>query len=57
MVTDYDCWHTDHDAVSVDMVIANLQANATATGRSSRGDGSVHQKRPPSALLTPLPMR
>ena len=32
MVTDYDCWHTDHDAVSVDMVIANLQANATATG-------------------------
>lgn len=32
MVTDYDCWHTDHDAVSVDMVIANLQANAAATG-------------------------
>ncbi|MGC6483568.1 MAG: S-methyl-5'-thioadenosine phosphorylase [Synechococcus sp.] len=32
MVTDYDCWHSDHDAVSVDMVIANLQANATATG-------------------------
>ncbi|WP_413743891.1 S-methyl-5'-thioadenosine phosphorylase [Synechococcus sp. MIT S9451] len=32
MVTDFDCWHTDHDAVSVDMVIANLQANAAATG-------------------------
>jgi 5'-methylthioadenosine phosphorylase len=28
MVTDYDCWHSDHDAVTVDMVLANLQANA-----------------------------
>jgi len=29
MVTDYDCWHEDHDTVSVEMVIANLRANAT----------------------------
>lgn len=28
MVTDYDCWHDDHDAVSVDQVIAVLMANA-----------------------------
>ncbi|MEB3243993.1 MAG: S-methyl-5'-thioadenosine phosphorylase [Cyanobacteriota bacterium] len=28
MVTDYDCWHQDHDAVSVEMVIDNLRANA-----------------------------
>lgn len=28
MVTDYDCWHPDHDHVSVDMIIQNLQANA-----------------------------
>jgi 5'-methylthioadenosine phosphorylase len=28
MVTDYDCWHSDHAAVTVDMVLANLQANA-----------------------------
>lgn len=28
MVTDYDCWHPDHDQVSVDMIIANLLANA-----------------------------
>ena len=31
MVTDYDCWHQDHHAVTVGMVIANLQANASAT--------------------------
>jgi 5'-methylthioadenosine phosphorylase len=28
LVTDYDCWHPDHDAVTVEMVIANLQQNA-----------------------------
>ncbi len=29
LVTDYDCWHQDHDSVTVEMVIANLQRNAT----------------------------
>ncbi|HEY9605615.1 MAG TPA: S-methyl-5'-thioadenosine phosphorylase [Allocoleopsis sp.] len=29
LVTDYDCWHPDHDSVTVDMVIANLHRNAT----------------------------
>jgi 5'-methylthioadenosine phosphorylase len=28
MVTDYDCWHADHDAVTVSDIIANLQKNA-----------------------------
>ncbi|HWB86263.1 MAG TPA: S-methyl-5'-thioadenosine phosphorylase [Bryobacteraceae bacterium] len=28
MVTDYDCWHEDHDAVTVDQIIANLVQNA-----------------------------
>ena len=28
LVTDYDCWHPDHDSVTVDMVIANLVENA-----------------------------
>ncbi len=27
LVTDYDCWHPDHDSVTVEMVIANLQRN------------------------------
>jgi 5'-methylthioadenosine phosphorylase len=28
LVTDYDCWHPDHDSVTVDMIIANLTQNA-----------------------------
>jgi 5'-methylthioadenosine phosphorylase len=28
LVTDYDCWHPDHDQVTVEMIIANLVANA-----------------------------
>ena len=28
LVTDYDCWHPDHDAVTVDMVIEYLNKNA-----------------------------
>ena len=32
MVTDFDCWHVEHDAVTVEMIIGNLKANATATG-------------------------
>jgi 5'-methylthioadenosine phosphorylase len=28
MVTDFDCWHPDHDAVTVDAVIRVLLANA-----------------------------
>ena len=28
MVTDYDCWHPDHDHVTVDAIIAVLLANA-----------------------------
>ncbi|MGL5808132.1 MAG: S-methyl-5'-thioadenosine phosphorylase [Xenococcaceae cyanobacterium] len=28
LVTDYDCWHPEHDSVTVEMVIANLQRNA-----------------------------
>jgi 5'-methylthioadenosine phosphorylase len=28
LVTDYDCWHPDHDAVTVEMVIQNLTKNA-----------------------------
>jgi 5'-methylthioadenosine phosphorylase len=28
LVTDYDCWHPDHDSVTVELVIANLLQNA-----------------------------
>jgi 5'-methylthioadenosine phosphorylase len=28
LVTDYDCWHPEHDSVTVEMVVATLNANA-----------------------------
>ncbi len=28
LVTDYDCWHDDHESVTVEMIIQNLQKNA-----------------------------
>src|SRR3546814_3820591 len=28
MVTDYDCWHPDHDHVTVEVVVRVLHANA-----------------------------
>ncbi len=30
LVTDYDCWHPEHDQVTVDLIIANLAQNARA---------------------------
>ena len=29
LVTDYDCWHPDHDSVTVDMVMSTLAKNAS----------------------------
>src|SRR5262245_48799954 len=28
LVTDYDCWHPEHDSVTVELIIANLTQNA-----------------------------
>ena len=28
LVTDYDCWHPDHDQVTVEMIVGNLTRNA-----------------------------
>jgi 5'-methylthioadenosine phosphorylase len=33
LVTDYDCWHPDHDKVTVEMIIANLTENARTAQR------------------------
>src|SRR5579871_728842 len=33
MVTDYDCWHPDHDAVTVNDIIANLTRNAESAAK------------------------
>jgi 5'-methylthioadenosine phosphorylase len=29
MVTDYDCWHPEHDSVTAEQILANLQNNAS----------------------------
>jgi 5'-methylthioadenosine phosphorylase len=34
LVTDYDCWHPDHDAVTVELVIANLLQNAVTAQKT-----------------------
>ncbi len=36
MVTDYDCWHEGHDAVTVDEIVANLLKNAENAQRVVR---------------------
>ncbi len=33
MVTDYDCWHPDHDAVTVAQIVSNLMKNAENAAR------------------------
>jgi 5'-methylthioadenosine phosphorylase len=34
LVTDYDCWHPDHDSVTVEMIIATLMQNAQTAQRA-----------------------
>ena len=36
MVTDYDCWHPEHDAVTVTDIIANLTKNAESAAKVVR---------------------
>jgi 5'-methylthioadenosine phosphorylase len=63
MVTDYDCWHPDHDSVTVDTVIRVLLANAghartvvtdaaTAVARDPHGAGCACKRALDSALIT-----
>lgn len=63
LVTDYDCWHPDHDSVTVEMVIGNLMKNAVnAQQVILETVRRLSQNPPPSeahsalkyAILTPL---
>ncbi|EKQ67524.1 5''-deoxy-5''-methylthioadenosine phosphorylase [Leptolyngbyaceae cyanobacterium JSC-12] len=63
LVTDYDCWHPDHDSVTVDMVIANLQRNAINAQKVIQATVRRLMEAPPEsdafsalkyAILTPL---
>ncbi|MGB3572316.1 MAG: S-methyl-5'-thioadenosine phosphorylase [Phormidesmis sp.] len=63
MVTDYDCWHPDHDSVTVEMVIGNLHKNAVNAQRVIKEVvRRLHENPPESeahsalkfAIITPL---
>ncbi|MEL6470021.1 MAG: S-methyl-5'-thioadenosine phosphorylase [Cyanobacteria bacterium J06623_4] len=63
MVTDYDCWHPDHDSVTVEMVIGNLQKNAVNAQKVIKEVVHRLNEHPPSseahsalkfAIITPL---
>lgn len=63
LVTDYDCWHPDHDSVTVEMVIANLQRNAVNAQKVIQETVRRLATNPPNseahaalkyAILTPL---
>ena len=66
MVTDYDCWHPGHDAVSVENVVAVLSNNAdkarTLIRRAARpivvrGDHCACRTALNNAVITPLDAR
>jgi 5'-methylthioadenosine phosphorylase len=63
MVTDYDCWHPDHDSVTVELVIQNLQRNASNAQKviqaavakiAAQQPGSDSHDALKSAIITPL---
>ncbi|MGF1512361.1 MAG: S-methyl-5'-thioadenosine phosphorylase [Elainellaceae cyanobacterium] len=63
MVTDYDCWHPDHDSVTVELVIGNLMKNAANAQAVIRETVKRLHANPPEsvahsalkdAILTPL---
>ncbi|WP_017303792.1 S-methyl-5'-thioadenosine phosphorylase [Spirulina subsalsa] len=63
LVTDYDCWHPEHDSVTVEMIIDNLHRNASNAQQVIREVVKTLAIHPPEseahsalkyAILTPL---
>lgn len=63
LATDYDCWHPEHDSVTVDLVIANLHRNASNAQKVMQETVRRLSANPPvskahralkSSILTPL---
>ncbi|MEA5597525.1 S-methyl-5'-thioadenosine phosphorylase [Rivularia sp. UHCC 0363] len=63
LATDYDCWHSEHDSVTVEMVVANLQKNAINAQKVIQETVKRLSENPPQsdahsalkyAILTPL---
>ena len=50
LVTDYDCWHPDHDSVTVEMVIANLQRNAVNAQKIIKATVKRLNANPPQSI-------
>ena len=63
LVTDYDCWHPEHDSVTVEMIIDNLRRNAINAQKAIQETVKTIKANPPEsiahnalkyAILTPL---
>ncbi|MBV6622890.1 MAG: S-methyl-5'-thioadenosine phosphorylase [Rivularia sp. (in: Bacteria)] len=63
LATDYDCWHPEHDSVTVEMVVGNLQKNAVNAQKVIQETVKRVSKNPPEseahsalkyAIFTPL---
>ena len=66
LVTDYDCWHPDHDSVTVDLIIANLIAERGDRAEDDRRRRRAHLPAPrtcackdalATAIITQAPTR
>jgi 5'-methylthioadenosine phosphorylase len=63
LVTDYDCWHPDHDSVTVEMILDHLHRNASHAQQVIQATVAQLAANPPQsdahsalkyAILTPL---
>jgi 5'-methylthioadenosine phosphorylase len=54
MVTDYDCWHDGHDAVTVEQVIAVLHQNSANAAKAVRAAVAVMPRERACACATAL---
>lgn len=55
LVTDYDCWHPDHDHVSVEMILDNLHHNAENAQKAIQETvGRLHENPPVSEAHSAL---
>lgn len=50
LVTDYDCWHPDHDHVTVEMVIGNLHRNAVNAQKVIQETVKQLSQNPPTSI-------
>ena len=55
LVTDYDCWHEEHESVTIELIVKNLSENANlATEIIRKASKEIHNQRPSSIAHTAL---